>query len=319
MFKKIIKEIKKFDNIVIARHIGADPDAICSQYGLRELIKDNFSSKNIYAVGAISSKFRWLGRNDRITDEELEAIAGESLLIVVDTPDIKRVDCHVEVSKFKSVIKIDHHPFVDDFGGIEHIDDKACSATQVLLEFALTSKLKISKEAARQLFIGIVSDSNRFLFGYTSAKTFELVTTLIKTTNIDFTSYYENLYLRPMDEIRFQGYIYENLIVTDNGLGYLKLDNATLNKFGVDSSTPGNMINNLSFIDEVIVWVIASEDVKNSITKVSIRSRGPVINEIAAKYNGGGHKFASGARVKTEEEVDSLIEDLDEECRLFDI
>ena len=36
--------------------------------------------------------------------------------------------------------------------------------------------------------------------------------------------------------------------------------------------------------------------------KVNIRSRGPVINEVALKFNGGGHKFASGARLKDRDE-----------------
>ena len=52
LFKEILKLIKKYDNIIIARHIGADPDALGSQFALKELIKENFSEKNVYAVGA---------------------------------------------------------------------------------------------------------------------------------------------------------------------------------------------------------------------------------------------------------------------------
>ena len=63
-----------------------------------------------------------------------------------------------------------------------------------------------------------------------------------------------------------------------------------------------------------MVWLTISEDVKNDILKISIRSRGPEINKIAEKYNGGGHKLASGARVKTMEEVEFLINDLDKAC-----
>ena len=45
---------------------------------------------------------------------------------------------------------------------------------------------------------------------------------------------------------------------------------------------------------------------------MSIRSRGPIINEVATKHGGGGHMFASGTRLKTEEEIQSLINDLNE-------
>ena len=48
--------------------------------------------------------------------------------------------------------------------------------------------------------------------------------------------------------------------------------------------------------------------------KINLRSRGPIINELATKYNGGGHKFSSGARVKTKEELNDIIYDLDQLC-----
>ena len=77
------------------------------------------------------------------------------------------------------------------------------------------------------------------------------------------------------------------------------------------------MVNNFNYIDEVLVWLTISEDMKNDIYKVSIRSRGPVINTIAEKYNGGGHKMASGARIKNKCELDFLINDLDKACKEF--
>ena len=61
LFKDIFKLIKKYNNIVIARHIGADPDALGSQFALKELIKENFNDKHVYAVGATASKFRFMG------------------------------------------------------------------------------------------------------------------------------------------------------------------------------------------------------------------------------------------------------------------
>ena len=51
IYRRIYKEIKKFNNIVIARHIGPDPDALGSQFALKELIKYKFPNKNVYAVG----------------------------------------------------------------------------------------------------------------------------------------------------------------------------------------------------------------------------------------------------------------------------
>ena len=73
----------------------------------------------------------------------------------------------------------------------------------------------------------------------------------------------------------------------------------------------------LYFIKELYCWAISSYDEKSDIFKINIRSRGPVINAIAAKYHGGGHKFASGAKLHTRDEIPMLIKDLDEACKEF--
>ena len=48
MYKKIFKEIKKYDTIVIARHVGVDPDAMASQIALRDSIKLTFPEKKSF-------------------------------------------------------------------------------------------------------------------------------------------------------------------------------------------------------------------------------------------------------------------------------
>ena len=60
-----------------------------------------------------------------------------------------------------------------------------------------------------------------------------------------------------------------------------------------------------------------TENKKNDLIKINIRSRGPVINTVAEKYNGGGHKFSCGAKVSTFEEARLLIQDLDYLCENY--
>lgn len=308
-YKTIYNRIKKYDSIVIARHIGADPDALASQIGLKELILTNFKNKKVYAVGNPASKFKFMGVLDRFD----ESLYENSLLIVTDTPDIKRID-GVDYKRFKEVIKIDHHPFIEKYADIELIDDNASSASQIVLEFLFDRKLNIEKETAEKLYMGIIADTGRFLFNYTSTKTFDLVSKLIKKTGIDFTKTYDNLYLKPIKEVRFQGFIETNMNVTENGVGYLKITEDIINEYGVDSATAGNMVNNFNYIEEVLVWGMFSIDKANNTIRASIRSRGPIINEIASHFGGGGHALAAGARLKDFDEVDLLIKELDEQC-----
>ncbi len=310
--KKIYKLIKKYDSIVIARHVGPDPDALGSQLALKESILTTFPNKKVYAVGHPASRFKYLGELDGIDEE----IMSKSLLIIVDTPNKCRVDgliCDPANS-----IKIDHHPFVEEFCTLEWIDDTSCSAAQMVLELIFNTDLKLNASIASKIYTGIIADTNRFLFSYTSSKTFYMVSKLISETKFDFVSSYNNLYLRPIKEVKFEGYIINNMTITDNGFAYLKITQDMLDEYGVDAATAGNMVNNFNYIEEVLAWAVFTVDNNNGGTiRGNIRSRGPIINEVAANYGGGGHKLASGVRLKSFEEVDNIVADLDKACQEF--
>lgn len=306
IIKKIAKKVKQYDTIVIARHIGPDPDAICSQLALRDSILEFYPKKKVYAVGVGVSKFKKFGSLDKIDVTTLH----KPLLITLDVPNFYRVD-GIEGLKFQEVIKIDHHPFEESFGGLEWIDENASSTCQMIAKLILNTNLSLTPSIASNLFCGIVSDSDRFLLFYTSVETFDIVLKLMKQTKIQFPPLYEKLYERPLEEIRFHGYLSSHLEVTPNGFAFVRINSDVIEEYGVDTSTASNMINDFNYIKGILVWAFVTYDAKNDIYKVNIRSRGPIINEIASKYHGGGHKYASGVRTHSEEEIEELLKELD--------
>lgn len=312
LLKDIYKVIKKYDEIVIARHIGPDPDAIGSQIGLRDSIRKTFPNKKVYAVGASVSRFKAYGYLDHPNYDSLN----NPLLIVLDVPNFHRID-GIDGLNYKEIIKIDHHPKEDIEASIEWIDKTKSSASQMVTELIINTRLVLDDSIAKPLFLGIMADSERFSLKNTTPEALDTTSELIKRTNLDFTSLYDILYTRPFNEHKFIAYITNNLTITNNKLAYIKIFDDTLKEYNVDASTPSNLINSYNFIDDFVAWIFITEDVKNDYYKVSIRSRGPVINEIASKYNGGGHNYASGARCKTIEEIDNLINDLDEACKAY--
>lgn len=312
VIKQIIKKIKEYDNIVIARHIGPDPDALASEIALRDSIKLTYPNKNVYAVGNSVSKFKYFGELDRIDDSLLT----KPLLIILDVPNKARID-GVNYDLYDYVIRIDHHPNVEEIANLEMVNDFASSTCELIVELIKNSKLKMTESIASNLFLGIVADSDRFLLSYTTPNTFKTVTMLIEEYNLNISKLYKNLYTRPLNEVKFQSYITLNMIVTENNFGYIKLDKHIMDEFGVDSSAASNMINNFNFIKELYAWAFSSYDEKNDLYKINIRSRGPIINTVASKYNGGGHMFASGARIKDESDVDNLFKELDEATKEY--
>lgn len=264
----------------------------------------------MYAVGLSVAKFKYYGSLNHPNYETLH----NPLLIVLDVPNKSRID-GIENLKYSNILKIDHHPKEDIEAIIEWVDEKKSSTCQMVTEFILNTKLKLNQKIAENLFLGMVSDSERFSLKNTTYETFDTVKKLLEISKIDFTSLYDILYERPLSERKFIAHITNNLVVDENKLAYIKISDETLKEFNVDVATPSNLINNFNFIEEIMVWIFITEDLKNSQYKISIRSRGPIINTIANRYNGGGHKFASGAKLQTMEQVDNLIKDLSEACK----
>lgn len=312
LLKQIYKKIKAYDEIVIARHIGPDPDAIASQMALRDSIKLTFPNKKVLAVGVGVAKFKSYGLLDKMDYEDLH----NPLLITLDVPNMHRID-GIEGLKYSEILKIDHHPKEDIPASIDWTDTQACSTCQMIAELLLNTKLQINEKIASNLFLGIVSDSDRFVLKNTTSTAFRITADLIDKINLNFTPLYDILYMRSMSEIKFQAYIANNLTITNNYFGYIELSPEIVKEYNVDFATASNMINNFNFINELLVWIFISYDEKNDIYKINLRSRGPIINTIANKYNGGGHKFASGCRIKNKADIELLKQELDAACREY--
>ncbi len=313
IYKKIYKIIKDYPKIVIARHVGPDPDAIGSQIALRDAIKLTFSEKEVYGVGAGVAKFRYLGALDRIDD--YDALEG-ALLITLDVPNFARLD-GIEGLSYNAILKIDHHPVEDIIGDVDWTDENKSSTCEMIANFLLNSKMIMDQKIAENLFIGMVFDSDRFLLQNTSVETFQTIVDILKKHPFNFVASYDNLYEKSFNELRFYSYIIANLNIKNNNFAYINIEPKVLKEYEVDSSAPSNMVNEFYFIKELICWCFIVYDERNSIYKVNIRSRGPIINEIATKYNGGGHKYASGCRIKDRKEIDKLLKDLENSCEVY--
>ena len=312
MYKKIIKIIKKYDKIVLARHISPDPDAIASQIALRDSIKLTFPNKEVYAVGAGVHKFKYLGALDK---PDLSTLTN-SLLIVLDVPNFYRVD-GINGLEYDAILKIDHHPAEDIVGDVDWTDPTKSSTCEMIAELLLYSPLAMDTKIAEALYVGMVFDSDRFLLPNTSAETLKTAYELVKTSNINFVNLYDNLYERSINEEKFRAYLINNIEITENRFGFIFVPSEDLKKFNVEPTSVSNQVNDFYFIKELMCWMFVVYDERNDIYKANIRSRGPVINEVAAKYNGGGHKFASGCRTSDYKVIEALAKDLDATCKKY--
>ena len=77
------------------------------------------------------------------------------------------------------------------------------------------------------------------------------------------------------------------------------------------------MVNYLTYIIDMYSWAVFAYDKQNNNIRGSIRSRGPIINEVASHFNGGGHIYAAGARLDSFDEVDKIVLELDDVTKKY--
>lgn len=310
--EKIISAIKKYDTIIIHRHVRPDPDAYGSQAGLKELITHSFPHKKVFAVGDEEPSLNFLTRMDDIQDDMYQ----NALVIVCDTANAARI-CDQRYNLGAELIKIDHHPNVDKYGETMWVDTAASSTCEMIYDLYLYAKddgFRLNDRTAMLIYAGIVGDTGRFLFPSTSKKTFQHAAELV-TYEFDRSSLYEGIYNIKDNIARLRGYILQHFKLTSTGMSSIKLTREELAEFHVSAADSGQLIGVLGDIEGIKAWVFFIEEEDQ--IRVRLRSKGPVVNDIAAKYNGGGHSMAAGASVHTWEEADQVVEDLQQACLAY--
>lgn len=304
MKQHIIDKIKEYDTIILHRHVRPDPDAYGSQGGLAEIIKATFPEKTVYTVGQEEPTLYFMKRLDQIDDSVYE----QALVIVCDTANQARI-CDQRYKLGKEMIKIDHHPNEDPYGDLLWVDVDAAACSQMIYELFKTSggQLKMNDAAARLLYAGIVSDTGRFLYSSTTIETMQYAGELMQYS-FDRQQLFNDLYEKDAHVLKLEGYILQHFKMDDSGVAEVRLTEELLQTFNATQAETSLLVSILGSVKGIRSWVFFIEE-KDQI-RVRFRSKGPVINGLAMKYNGGGHPMAAGASVYSWEEADQVLADL---------
>ena len=170
---------------------------------------------------------------------------------------------------------------------------------------------KLTKEAARYLYTGMVTDSGRFKYRGVDGDTLRHAAILLDQ-GIDIDTIYANLYMEDFSTLQFKAYVYEKIQLTENGVAYIYVDKEMQEKFGLSREDASASVGFMDKIRNSLCWIafIDSGDESGAI-RVRLRSRFMTINQVAEQFHGGGHACASGATVYSQEEMQELISKAD--------
>ena len=312
-YRAIYRAINRYDKIAIFRHIKPDFDAQGTQMGLYYWLRANFPEKEIHFLGDDHVSFtpRLFPETEKLPESWFKE--NKFLAIVVDVGDPERIaDPRFKKAAFK--VKIDHHPCKKEIAKKATVCDlEMAAASELCVDVLLNWKGKVMPPlAAENFYIGLVGDSGRFLFSSTSPHTFAIASALI-ATGIDIASIYRRMYEKDLDSLKSLAYVLGHFKVSPHGVAYYVLDKQTQEELHITPELGKEHVNTFSNVRGINAWCSITEDPnpKDYCWRISIRSKQKDISGVAFKWEGGGHAQASGAKIKSLDDLDAFIADLD--------
>ena len=307
MFTDILNEIKKYNRIIIHRHNKPDGDALGSQIGLKHILKANFPEKEIYVVGDDAGHYSFM--DDAIMDTIEDSLFQGALAIVLDCGG-KHLISDTRYELASSTIRFEHHIFAEESCKYEAVDTSYESCCSLLTEFAKKCNLTVPSIAAKSLYTGMITDSGRFRYDATSARTFALASFLMEQ-GVDLNEIYNSLYAEDYEGRKLRAIFTLKVNFTENNVAYIYTTADEVKELNVDTFTISRgMVGTMADIKGVDIWVNFTE-VDNGVI-CELHSNRFNINPVAVKYGGGGHQKASGATVASKEVAMQMLADLNE-------
>lgn len=307
--EEIVKILNKKDSFLITSHINIDGDAIGSELALYISLKKLNKKVQIINNDTTPQIFKFLPFSKVIkTWSMTEKESNFDVGIILDSGSLDRIGNVKEIiKKIPFIINIDHHITNPNFGNVNWINPFFSSSGEMI--YFLCEKLnKIDKNQAICLYASILYDTCGFVHRvnkYTMDIAKRLIDKKINPEKIAQKIFYEKsiksvkLFKLALETLKFD---------RKRKICFMKIPLEFYKKTKTSEEHTEGFVDFLISIKGVEVGVLFKEK-KNGI-KVSLRSKGKIdVENIARKYNGGGHREAAGCFLENRkiEEVELLI------------
>lgn len=303
-FEGLLELIEQYAVITLFRHEHPDCDAVGSQFGLKNWILDNWPDKKVYALGnEYCEQGNCWPESDSCLGSEIE----ESLAIILDTANTARMDDRRGLKAAK-VVRIDHHPKVENFGDICYIYPSAASTCELLGDFFRQNEQDVSLKTAEYLFRGILTDTLSFRTSSTTSYSLDVAGWLARF-GVRFPELNRQLFDQPLERFKFANMLRSSVQIRDEKLAYRIVSIKEMEEWGMEAQDVKNFIEEFGGVREFEVYGIFCQKLVNGeiCYDGSIRSKHVIINGIAQRHKGGGHPNACGVKNLTNDELNHLL------------
>jgi bifunctional oligoribonuclease and PAP phosphatase NrnA len=309
--EQVAAELRSRERFLLTAHEGPDGDALGSLLGMHQLLTQ-LGKDSVMFLGAkefpLPIEYRFLPLEEVF--HEPPADMADRTVVFLDCGNIDRMPVDFLTAGDNDIINIDHHHDNTRFGDFNLVNVSASCTAEIVYDLAALLGATITSEMASALYVGLVTDTGKFMYENTDAHTHRVAAELIEA-GVDVDDTYRRLYEHvPLEKLRLVARALEGIqLHCDGRLVVSSITAADYEQTGAGEEMTEGVIDHLRSIDGTKVAAVV-RDLGNrgrAARKVSLRSsEGDVdVSAIARKNGGGGHKRAAG--FSTDLELEELV------------
>jgi bifunctional oligoribonuclease and PAP phosphatase NrnA len=309
--ERVSAELRTRDRFLLTAHEGPDGDALGSLLGMHHLLTQLGKDSVMFLAAKefpLPVEYRFLPLEEVF--HEPPADMADRTVVFLDCGNIDRMPVDFLTAEGNEIINIDHHHDNTRFGDFNLVDVEASCTAEIVYDLAVLLGATITSEMAAALYVGLITDTGKFMYENTNAHTHRVAAELIDA-GVDIDDTYRRLYEHvPIEKLQLVVRALQKVRrLCGNRLVVTSITGADYEATGAGEEMTEGVIDHLRSIDGAKVAAVI-RDLGNrgrAARKVSLRSsEGDVdVSAIARKNGGGGHKRAAG--FSTDLEVEEIV------------
>jgi phosphoesterase RecJ-like protein len=316
---QVVEELRGADKLLLTTHENPDGDALGSLLGMHGVLTQLGKDALMYLSPdefPLPHEYRDMENRDIIGGPPADM--GERVAVFLDCGNIDRMPVDFLQREGIHILNIDHHHDNTRFGTANLVDPKASCTAEIVWRLSKELGADLTTDIARALYVGLITDTGRFMYENTSPEAHQMAAELIEAgvePHVIYSRIYESL---PFERVMLLQRALSTLRRFDDGaITMLHLTAEDFERTGAVENDSEGIIDHARAIDGTAVAVLVRDLTGDRAgkRKVSLRATdGRVdVSEIARAFGGGGHRQAAGAT--TELDVVAVTEAIRERVR----
>lgn len=283
-------KIRQADKIILTAHINPDGDAIGSSLAMMQILRSLGKKAEVYIDDKIPKNFGVLPFAEKIRRPRDFEILPADLLLVLDS-EPERTGA-VQKIVDAPILNIDHHITNTSEEGDLYVDANAAATCEIILSLCHELQAEVTTNIAVCLYTGIATDTGFFNYSNTRPSTFRAAAELVEA-GVEPSLVSEQLEKRSYRDIKVINAVLQTTKLYYNGRVAGMFINRELFK---EIDTTEGVIDLIRVIDGVDIAFLLTEKARD-VCRISMRSKGINVSEIARRLGGGGHVRAAGCTI----------------------